>query len=178
MVQHVFGRPSLYGLPAGLPWLDLGETRYREPRPPVGMHRATAALLSETRPRADDEAKARRANGEAFSNSIRFGRHILPVLSPEGAIPGFLRFPVRLSRGFLGIPSVCEARRLGIAPSYPSTLAALPPVQSRLVGTSTTWPGAEELVNQLVTLPTHSLLDQRERDQVLHLLHTYGTLGR
>ena len=71
--------------------------------------------------------------------------------------------------------SVREAACLGIVPGYPSTIAALPPVRKRLVGNETQWPGAEELVAQLVTLPTHSLLTASERDEVLHVLDRYGS---
>ncbi len=176
LAQHALGRPSVYGLPAGLPWLDLGETKYQEPRPPVGMHRASAALVCETQSSADREAEVRRANGDAFSAGIRFGGGVLPVRPPQGATPGFLRFPARLSRGLAGFRDVRQAQRLGIAPSYPSTLGALPSVRRRLVGGGTAWPGAKELVSQLVTFPTHSRLTPAERDQVLYLLNSYGTL--
>src|SRR5207237_3967531 len=37
--QSAFGHPSVYSLPAALPWLHLGETRYHDPEPPVRMTR-------------------------------------------------------------------------------------------------------------------------------------------
>ena len=55
--------------------------------------------------------------------------------------------------------------------SYPSTLAMLPPVQQRLTQSSR-WPGAEDLVRQLITLPTHSLLKARDRETLVRILET------
>ena len=63
-----------------------------------------------------------------------------------------------------------RARRLGVAPGYPTTLAALGAVRERLTRPHGRWPGAEELVRGLVTLPTHSLVSAAERDEMLRLL--------
>jgi len=45
----------------------------------------------------------------------------------------------------------------------------LPQVRHRLVRAGR-WPGAEELVRQLVTLPTHSLVSAADREDLLRLL--------
>ena len=63
-----------------------------------------------------------------------------------------------------------RARRLGVTPGYPTTLAAPPPVRERLTRASGRWPGAEELVRQLVTLPTHSLVSAAEREALARLV--------
>jgi dTDP-4-amino-4,6-dideoxygalactose transaminase len=49
-------------------------------------------------------------------------------------------------------------RRLGIAPGYPLPLARLPGFASRCVNAAPGFPGATELAEHLITLPTHSLL--------------------
>jgi dTDP-4-amino-4,6-dideoxygalactose transaminase len=174
LAQCALGRPAVYGVPAGIPLTGLGETRYHHPRLPRGMCRATAALLDATCQAADQEATTRRANGEAFSSSIRYDRGVMPVLRCAGAVPGFLRFPVRLSRGMAGFRDPGQAVRLGVVPTYPAVLADLPPIRTRLSPSSSRWPGAEELVRQLVTLPTHSLQTAQERDQILRSLHDYS----
>jgi hypothetical protein len=57
---------------------------------------------------------------------------------------------------------------VGVAAGYPSTLAALAPVRQRLVRAGR-WPGADELVRDLVTLPTHSWVSAADRVQLLRL---------
>src|SRR5439155_271560 len=89
VAQCVLGRPAVYRLPAALPLLHLGETRFHSPTELRRMTRAAAAL---------------------------------------GA------------------------------------------VRERLTRPHGRWPGAEELVRDLVTLPTHSLVSSAERDELVRLL--------
>ena len=160
--QWAFARPAAYGLPAALPWLGLGETRYRDPVAPRSLPRAAAGLLLRGFPDAQREAAERRYRAHRLleATAIRGkGRLMEP---PAGATPGYLRLPLRLAGGLGGLADPAVATRLGAARSYPSSLGALAAVRARLVGPARRWPGAEELVRDLVTLPTHSLLSERD----------------
>jgi len=169
LAHSAFGRPETYGLPAAIPWLHLGETRYHEPEEPHAMSRTAAALLERTLPLATREAEARRANAAALLGQLgsRSGARVITPLS--GGTPGFLRLPLRLVRGLDALADRAVARRVGVAAGYPSTLAALLQVRQRLVRPGR-WPGAEDLVRQLVTLPTHSLVSAADREGLLRLL--------
>ncbi len=169
LAQSALGRPETYGLPAAIPWLHLGETRYREPEEPRAMSRTAAALLERTLPLATREAEARRANAAALLGRLGSRGEARTITSPSGGTPGFLRLPLRLLRGLDALADHALARRVGVAAGYPSTLAALPQVRHRLVRAGR-WPGAEELVRQLVTLPTHSLVSAADREDLLRLL--------
>lgn len=171
--QWALGRPSLYGLPASIPWLGLGETRYKDPTAPQPMSRAGARLLECTGHAAEREAEVRRAQARGWEETIPFGHHAQPIEVPTQGTAGYLRFPLRLSRGLEGFERPQSALRLGAASSYPKSLAALPPVAARLDEQDRPWPGAEELVRTLVTLPTHSKLTSREREDLLRLLTDY-----
>ncbi|MDH3455895.1 MAG: DegT/DnrJ/EryC1/StrS family aminotransferase [Gemmatimonadota bacterium] len=171
--QWTLGRPSLYGLPVSIPGLGLGETRYKDPTAPQRLSRAGARLLECTRHAADQEAELRRQRAKGWKETIRFGPHARPIEVPDHGTAGFLRFPLRLSRGVAGIERPRSALRLGAAPSYPRPLGALPPVAARLHEPHGRWPGAEELVRTLVTLPTHSMLTMWERSRLLRLLSDY-----
>ena len=61
-VQWLFGRPSLYGIPASLPFLHLGETLYHAPPPVRGLSAVAARALAVTWELGEREARARRAN--------------------------------------------------------------------------------------------------------------------
>jgi len=168
--QSLLGRPALYRLPAAIPFLHLGETRYRAPSAPRGMTRAAAALLERTLPLATREAAVRKANAEALLARIPPDSRVRAVAPPRAGTPGFLRLPLRVPNGLAGLPDPRLARRLGVTPGYPTTLAAPPPVRERLTRASGRWPGAEELVRQLVTLPTHSLVSAAEREALARLV--------
>lgn len=158
--QWLFGRPSVYGLPARVPALGLGETRYHPPRPVEALDGASAAVLLASRPAADAEARVRRQRAGRL-------RQVLADLAPGGVVeairvdpsaePGYLRLPA-LDRG-----GDREAgRALGVMPSYPRPLATLEPLKP-LLRDADPLPGSVHLAERLLTLPTHSQASARDR---------------
>ncbi len=175
LAQAVLGRPSMYGLPASVPWLGLGETRYHQPAEPGGMTRASAALLADSRAAARREAEVRRRNAEELLRRIGWRDGLQPVRPPEGSTPGYLRLPVLAAGGMAGFDSPAAARRLGIAASYPIPLPHLAEIRERIVGGARRWPGAERLAAELITLPTHGGVTPEERRAIVDLLNEYPT---
>ncbi len=174
LAQTLLARPALYRLPAALPWLRLGETWYRDAPQPRPMTRAAAGLLEASWGAAAEEAAARRETARALLEALDGDAGVRLVRPPAGGTPGYLRLPVRLGRGMAGWDDPVRALALGIAPGYPATLAELAPVRERLVTPDDGWPGANTLVRELVTLPTHSQLRAAEREDVLRLVRTSG----
>ncbi len=174
LAQWALGRPSLYGLPAAIPGIQLGETIYRAPVPPTGIAHSAAALVTLNREEAEREAAVRRANAAWLLADLPCNPHLVPLLSPTGGTPGYLRLPLRVSRGLAGFPDLARAERLGVAASYPTSLAALKPVRDRMGGPPGDLPGAEELSRRLVTVPTHSRLSAEDRRELLRLLYAYA----
>lgn len=176
--QAVLGHPGAYALPAALPWLGLGTTRYRPPRVPCGMTRAGAALLLASQGAAEVEAAVRRAAGNtlrAWAEAVNHAGNITPLAD---ATPGYLRFPLRMAGGIRGLSSPVSAGRVGVAASYPAPLPSLPALRALCVGEPTRCPGATELAQELVTLPTHSLLSREDWHPLLGLLRASVERGR
>jgi dTDP-4-amino-4,6-dideoxygalactose transaminase len=65
-----------------------------------------------------------------------------------------------------------RAFRLGIAPSYPRSLSDLPQVASFVDRPTHGLPGADTLVRELVTLPTHSLLTVGDVEEIRRMFDT------
>jgi hypothetical protein len=175
--QWALSRPQLFGLAASLPWLHLGETPYHHPDAPRAMPRGAAGLLQGTLALAEREAELRRENGAALLARISSGGAcgtppMRPIRAPAGGAAGYLRFPLRLLRGRAAVADVRSAIRLGLAPGYPTSLAALDAVRERMAPSEhgEGWPGADAIVRELVTLPTHSFVAARDRDALLHLI--------
>lgn len=169
IAQWVLGRPSLYGVPMSIPQLGLGETHFHPPAAPVRMPRFAAALLRATRVASEREAHARCSSAALLLAGLGPVPGVRPVEVHPEATPGYLRLPLRIGNGLRGLGTLQRARRLGVSRGYPTTLAALPVIQSRLVGPERHWPGAEQLVRDLLTVPTHSRVGPRERDEILRL---------
>jgi perosamine synthetase len=170
MLQWGVGRPELYALPAALPWLGLGTTRYRPPTAPRTMAAAAAALLWSTRQVAEKEVEQRVRNAQFLLRTIASSGRVRPIgVVPDGR-PGFLRLPVRHQGGFHGLADPRRASRLGMAPGYPMTLPSIPALRAYRLDVKARYPGAEQLARELVTLPTHSRVTAGDRAQILELL--------
>jgi dTDP-4-amino-4,6-dideoxygalactose transaminase len=161
--QWLLARPSLYELPASLPFLGLGETSYRPPHPAAAPPAFVLGVLERTLPLADEEAERRRRNAERLLAVLGAGSgRLAAVRGAAGATPGYLRLPVLARGGERAAALGDDAARLGIMPAYPCALPDLPGFGDRVRGTSEDFDGARLLASQLVTLPTHGRLDARD----------------
>lgn len=170
--QSLLGRPSTYALPRAVPWLHLGETQYRAPRAVQPMRREAATLLLESRALAEAEGAYRRQSGRWYQRALPTRPGFRQVIPPHAGTPGWLRFPLLVPDMRRRLATDRTSARLGIMAGYPGGLGALPAVRERLVDGDRLrhWPGADDLVHCLLTLPTHSLLTPRERAQVVRIL--------
>ena len=157
--QWLLGRPSLYGVPAALPGLHLGETVYHPPRSPAGMARAAVAAVRAHAVPSINEAGMRRDNARRLLRDAGTSE----ILVPAGGAAGYLRLPLRL-KGDRETEEVPVA--LGIARSYPTTLGVLSALKGHFAGAGAL-PGAESLTRALVTAPTHSRVSTRDRRAIV-----------
>jgi perosamine synthetase len=152
----IFIRPSLYWMPAALPFLKLGRSIY-DPVFPIGpLSRFQEALagrllstLEELRDvRQTNAVRLREAMGEVSGCLV-----IWPRMDDQGA---FLRFPV-LVRPAARAAVLCELKRqgLGAMEGYPLPLSEVPGIRPHLAGPDQDFPNARELSRQLMSLPTH-----------------------
>jgi perosamine synthetase len=165
--QWAMGRPALYRIPAGLPFLRLGETIYHPPDPVSEMPRAAAALAMRTHRHQEREVEVRRANAAWYRErlvDVDAGRRSVNLVRIEGVEDGgWLRYPVRLKGGWPAGMDRKKAVAVGVAGMYPEPLYKLAELAPLLVERGDRLPGAEELARWLVTLPTHSLVTPQDR---------------
>ena len=153
--QRLLTHPAVYGLPASLPWLKLGETLYRPPSPPRAMHPAAAAAAARALGPVTAEAGIRRGHAAALASAALSGRRFRPVTPIAGSEPGYLRLAGTIEDVGALEP---EARQLGIMRGYPRSLADLAGFQDRVRSPGGTYEGSRLLADRLITLPTHSLI--------------------
>jgi dTDP-4-amino-4,6-dideoxygalactose transaminase len=135
------------------------------------MPEFAAALLLRSRHEADQQAEVRRNAAEAWTRALGTTPGLRTIRVTPGAEPGYLRFPMRLRRGLAALRDSTLAVRLGIAPVYPHALGRLRALRPLIAGGGrTTYPCADGLCRELVTLPTHSRVLPRERSAILALL--------
>jgi dTDP-4-amino-4,6-dideoxygalactose transaminase len=167
LAQWTLGRPAVYGIPYSIPALGLGETTFHPPVPPTTIPRAAAAAVLRAFASSQREAERRRENARWFLERIPGDEGVQSIRVIDGAVPGYLRLPIRVPGGMTGIEESARASALGVAQSYPRSLVDLAP---RLTGPERAWPGGELLARDLVTLPTHSRVTPVERDEIVRIL--------
>ncbi len=168
--QWFLARPSLYGIPASLPFLRLGETIYKPPYPALGMPDTAAGVLARTWSLAQKEAETRTTNGARLLESVTAYEGMQPTSVPPASKAGYLRFPVVVENRLREFFDSASARKLGIVPGYPSSLADLPGFTHRCVNGDQAFPAARTLATRLFTLPTHGMLGDKDVRQIQHWL--------
>jgi dTDP-4-amino-4,6-dideoxygalactose transaminase len=172
--QLLLERPNLYAVPAALPFLRLGQTIYREPRPlrpPAGV---SCPVIAATWTLAEREVDVRRRNAERLLVELGGRPGFETITTPAHARPGYLRLPVLASpetRRSAGEPA---ARRLGVMRGYPKALCDLDGFTRRCVNRSAAFPGSRLLVERLCTLPTHGRLGIRDLERLAQWIREVG----
>jgi hypothetical protein len=149
--QWLFGRPSLYWIPAALPFLGLGETVYRARHPVGGISALAAGVLGRTMPLVPAEIVIRRANATKIRSTSMPAAQVSPA---PGWTAGWLRRPVVLQRAAVDVLTA-HLRCAGVMRGYPTSLADLGGFGSRRLNVEEPCPGARLLSERLVTIPTH-----------------------
>jgi len=172
MMVRFFIHPALYWIPAGLPFLRLGETRFYTDFPMCRMDEVRAHLLQGWQRRLDlaNQERAARA-GWLIDGLDLYRRGIKPITGKEAV---YLRLPVLL-RNRETKEAVCRKSRkegAGLSPNYPATIQEIPELAGRLA--SRTCIGAQEVVDRMVTLPTHQFVKERDRLKIDRALENQG----
>jgi dTDP-4-amino-4,6-dideoxygalactose transaminase len=175
VAQWALGRPGLYGLPNALPGLALGETHYREPSPRRSISSFSAALALATAGAATREAGARRAKASRIWEMLETTvpethlRRVRPLIGGESS---YLRFPALLGPHAQAAWDPREAASRGVMGGYPHPLPKLPALAGRMKASGRVFPGAQELSDGLITLPTHSLLTEADLQPLAEFLRS------
>jgi dTDP-4-amino-4,6-dideoxygalactose transaminase len=167
VAQWTLGRPGLYGIPRSVPALALGETVYKPPSPIAPISAVSAALVVATAEAARDEIRVRREAAAFWRRVLPPGPWQLPSV-PEGGSSSYLRFPIvtrddSIRRRLLG-----SLDRFGAAPGYPRPLHEL----DEALKIAASLPqrhlqGSRVLSTRLLTLPTHSMVEDPDRREAL-----------
>jgi dTDP-4-amino-4,6-dideoxygalactose transaminase len=172
--QLLLDHPNLYAIPASLPFLRLGETMYREPRPLRGPSVAANEIIADTWTLAEWEVGARRRNAQRLLAALQ-GQVGFSIIRPmDRAWPGYLRLPVLVSAPVRRAAVEPAARRLGLMPGYPKALCDLAGFGSRCINGRADFPGSRFLAEQLCTFPTHGRLEIGDLARLESWIRTVG----
>ena len=172
MMMRFFIHPLLYWLPAGLPFLRLGETTFYTDFPMYRMDEVRAHQLQGWERRLELANKERAARAGWLIDGLDLHRNGIRPITGKEAI--YLRLPV-LVRDRETKEAICRQSRevgAGLSPNYPATIQEIPELASRLAGRKCA--GAQEVVDRLVTLPTHQFVTEEDRLKIRLILGNRG----
>lgn len=168
LLMTVFIRPRLYWIPAALPWLRLGETIFPKDVPVRRLSGMKAGFLRDWR------------NRLVLSNDIRSGmaayyRQALPVSLRPGALHPYVRLPILAHTPVekRRLHSWSKAHGLGLSSGYPTPISDIPEVSAVVRGRR--FPHASHVAANLLTLPTHEWLSDRDKRAIAALCRNART---
>ncbi|BFU93648.1 MAG: putative Aminotransferase [Nitrospira sp.] len=160
-LMRTFIRPSWYWFPAGLPILGLGETKFYMDFPVCRMDEVRGRQLAGWDRRLTKANRDRTAcAGRLLKGLDQDLNGLQPITHPDGV---YLRLPVLL-RDKTAKREACARSQeygAGVSSSYPTTIQDIPELAGRIIDRKC--PGAQEVVDRLVTLPTHEFVTESDR---------------
>lgn len=156
----LFIRPSLFWIPASIPFLKLGQTFFDKTFPMARLSGANVGLMRCWRERLLESLRGRRANTKEYQQALHSIESSVKPLA-------YLRFPV-LAVGRSGRDALitrANQEGSGLSVMYPTTLNEIDEVRDG----GKQYPGAQSIVDRLVTLPTHAYVSPQDK-QVIYAL--------
>jgi len=167
----VFLNPFLFWFPKSLPYLRLGETIYNPHFRIRKMSTFQAGLATKWTDKLE-KSKIFRSNCSKYW--LKLIKHTennwLSAITYEHN-PGLIRFPVRVDdfSAREKILSKSQRKGFGIMPTYPDSIDGIPELKDQFRNED--FPFAKEIVKKLITLPTHSLVTQKDRNKIAALIN-------
>lgn len=162
-------RPWAYWLPAGLPFLGLGETLYDPTFSIRRLDGLRAGFLKTWRRRLEDSNEDRARHVDLYLSSFcQEEVQLDPIRLPGIA---YLRLPVVMP-SVTDKQELCTAGKdlgLGVSALYPTSVSDISELKARFQGQQ--YPGADILADRLITLPVHHYVDERDVTRICEVLH-------
>jgi dTDP-4-amino-4,6-dideoxygalactose transaminase len=160
VAMAIFIRPSLYWLPAALPFLRLGETIFPDRVTLQRMSGMQAGLLRHWRTRLRESNHVRSLTAAAVGRA-------LGIALPDHA---YLRLPIVASSPDEKRACLARSQRLGLGLSagYPAALDQIPEMRAWSSGVQC--PEARRVASLLLTVPVHHWLRPRDRQAICECL--------
>ena len=160
VAMKVLIHPRLYWLPAGLPFLGLGETHFDLDFPLQRLDGVRAGLLRAWQQRLMRSNVERAIKGQAYNMALP--PEMKTLVPGQVQTSTLLRFPLLLPGGEHKSALCRQSKQdgMGVSGLYPSVIAAIPQLRSAFDGRS--FPGAETLAERLITLPVHHYVQPQD----------------
>lgn len=161
-------KPSLYWIPASLPCSGLGETIYDDKFAIGQLGSLQATVGNVLLPLLQELNESRRVRARKLSEKLVGSVSFRVPGYTETDCPAYIRLPVMASSRRVRDHAVKALKNTGISYTrmYPSTIPNIPGIAPKLATAATEFPGAQAVVEQLFTLPTHPYLTDSDIERI------------
>ena len=153
-----------------MPFLHLGETRFDPHFSVLKLSGFQAGLLRDLRRKISGNRSARRANIQFWIDKCSsLG---MKCFENQTLIPDLIRFPLHLASPD-AVERLIEKSRLqgyGLARTYPDAIHGIQELKDQFVGQD--FANARQATQEMVTLPVHGFLKEKDRERIAQLLAT------
>ena len=170
-LMSMFIHPRLYWLPAGMPSLRLGQTVFHSEFPIKKMSGLSAGVLYRWRDRLEESNRARAGTAAYFSERLRINS------ARDTSIP-YLRLPILVDSPEVKsrVHFLSRQMGLGITPMYPTPINEIEEITTAFKGRA--FPSASRAAERLLTIPTHALLSDKDRNNICRLFTEVPVLDK
>jgi dTDP-4-amino-4,6-dideoxygalactose transaminase len=100
----------------------------------------------------------------------------VPGFHPDRSVPVYLRLPLLARDRAHRDQAIAAFRKTGVTASimYPSTIERIDGITEHVRYDSNRFPGAESVVDQLLTLPTHGYVTPKDVERMAKTLRELG----
>lgn len=165
----LFTRPALFWIPRSMPFLRLGETAFEPHFRMLRMSSFQAGLAANWRERLRQMRDDRKANVSRWTGMLQeLGKRGSCFQHPHSL--GLLRFPIKVRdrEGKRALLRESAGTGAGVMPAYPESINRLAELRGEIPAQA--FPVAETCARELVTLPTHGYLTQKDLAAIRRLL--------
>jgi perosamine synthetase len=176
IMYSLFLRPWLYWLPNSLPFLKLGQTIFDENFRIDRLSKLQSCSGLILLPKLEEVIKKRRQNGVRLCRALlASGKFQIPGSDRE-PLPVYLRLPLLARNKHERDLLISGLRARGIAAGlmYPATIRQIRGIEKYMATEAADFPGAQQVVDRLVTLPTHPYVGDKDIARIIDVCASIG----
>ena len=169
LVSNILIQPSVFWLPAKLPFLGIGKTVYPNHIFVEKMGNLRLFLLHKLVRKIVVLSELRQTNAAFYSDQLEKNDTVQLLVFPQSRGHALIRFPCYL-RGDVELSKknkTFSGEELGVSRMYPHGLHQLEQIKPFFLNYNDSFPGADFISDHLITLPTHPLVDDVARIRVV-----------
>lgn len=171
LIYYFLLNPYTYWLPANLPFLKLGKTIYDDKYSIKKYSSMLASIALSQLSRIDSITSSRVDNGLWYDTNLSQNSIVKKIAVLENVSPAYLRYPIRVLDRKKRDTLVECFKKYGLTISYPNSLDKLNEIAEHVVGIEECHV-AGKVARQLITLPTHILVKEKDRLTICNIINS------